>query len=309
MKMIAFELTNAGNLPYATLAKSLDEMTKELPQGFYTTFSTLSGGEKVLGLQAHLRRLYDPARELGLAPSVSESTLRTRLADLARLNLPHESRMRLILTKDDGTIYVGIQPFAPLPDSVYQNGVHAVTSGVSRSDPRIKGTDFIVKSAEQRKLVKGDVFEVLLTRDGKILEGMTSNFYVIASERQRATLAPHASAGEQSPVSSGGLLRADKRRPRNDVKLITARSGILLGVTRRAVLRLARGEGMSIEYRAPSLSGEFDEAFLTSSSRGIVPIISIDGNPVGEGAVGEWTKRLMKAYREYVESKSEKFPG
>ncbi|MCA2001056.1 MAG: aminotransferase class IV [Chloroflexi bacterium] len=271
MNIIAFKITASGNLPLPTQAKSLDEMTKELPEGFYTTFSALAGGTKVLGLQAHLQRLYAPAAESGLKPSVDEAALRVRLAELAKLNLPKESRIRLILTRTDGTVYAGVQPFEPLPDSIYQNGAHVVTSNVSRSNPRIKGTDFIAKSAEQRKLVKGGVFEVLLTRNGKILEGMTSNFYVI----------------------------------RNDATLITARSGILLGVTRRAVLRLARGEGMSIEYRAPEVGGKFDEAFLTSSSRGIVPIVSIDNQAVGRGSVGKWTKRLMKAYREYVERKAE----
>ncbi|CAG0969107.1 putative branched-chain-amino-acid aminotransferase [Anaerolineales bacterium] len=302
MNMIAFKITKSGNLPHATYAKSLDEMTRELPMGFYTTFSTLSGGTKVLGLHTHLQRLYIPALELGLVPSVNESTLRIRLAELAKTNLPKESRIRLILTKDNGTIYVGIQPFEPLPESVYYDGVHVITSNVSRSDPRIKGTDFITQSAEQRKLVKGDVFEVLLTHDGKILEGMTSNFYVIARAKPEA-ISKHA----------GRLLRRQERPARNDVTLITAQKGILLGVTRRAVLRLARGEGMSIEYRAPEANGNFDEAFLTSSSRGVVPIVSIDGSPVGEGrrraepveAVGDWTKRLMKAYREYVERKAE----
>ena len=88
--------------------------------------------------------------------------------------------------------------------------------------------------------------------------------------------------------------------------MITARTGILLGVTRRVVLRLARGEGMGIIYRAPRMDENFAEAFLTSSSRGIVPIVSIDGIGVGEGTVGAWTKRLSLAYQAYVEERSEK---
>ena len=272
MNILAFKITPAGSLPHKTQTRTLDEMTRELPQGFYTTFSTLSNATKVMGLHAHLQRLYVPALELGLVPAVDESTLRNRIADLAKMNLPKESRIRLILTKDSGTVYAGIQLFQPLPQSVYRDGVHVITSHVSRSDPRIKGTDFIAKSAEQRKLVRGNVFEVLLSDDGKILEGMTSNFYAV----------------------KGNML-------------VTAQKGILLGVTRRAVLRLARGEGMSIEYRAPryAVGGKFDEAFLTSSSRGVVPIVSIDGSPVGEGKAGEWTKRLMKVHREYVERKAE----
>lgn len=270
MNMTAFKIIKSGNLPLSTQAKTLDEMTRELPQGFYTTFSILSSGTKVLGLRAHLQRLYIPAAELGLFPSVDESTLRTRLADLVKMNLPRESRVRLILTGDDGTVYVCIQPFEPLPESVYREGVHVITSSIARSDPRIKGTDFIAKSVEQRKLVRGNVFEILLTHHGKILEGMTSNFYAV---RGRA--------------------------------LITARSGILLGVTRRAVLRLARGEGMSIEYRSPAISEKFDEAFLTSSSRGVVPIVSINESPVGQGRVGDWGKKLSQAYQTYVKERSE----
>ena len=88
--------------------------------------------------------------------------------------------------------------------------------------------------------------------------------------------------------------------------LVTAQDGILLGVTRHVILGLARGEGMSIEYRAPKVNEKFDEAFLTSSSRGVVPIISIDNKPVGQGRVGKWTKMLSKAYQAYVEERSEK---
>jgi len=211
MNMLAFKITQAGNLPHQTQAKTLDEMTRELPQGFYTTFSTLSNGTKVMGLHAHLQRLYAPAVEQGLVPSVDESTLRSRLADIVKLNLPKESRVRLILTKNDGTIYAGVQPFEPPPKSIYENGVKVISAELARQSPRVKDTGFISSSVDQRKQVGGDVFEVLLVKNGKILEGMTSNFYAIKGRT-----------------------------------LITAQSGILLGVTRRAVLRLARGEGMSI---------------------------------------------------------------
>jgi branched-chain amino acid aminotransferase len=88
--------------------------------------------------------------------------------------------------------------------------------------------------------------------------------------------------------------------------LITAQSGILLGVTRRVILRLARGQGISIEYRAPKLSEYFSEAFLTSSSRGVAPIVFIDNKPVGQGRVGKWTQMLSKAYQAYVKERSEK---
>lgn len=251
-------------------ASTLDGLTASLSDGFYTTFSTLSGGARVLGLSAHLKRLYEPAQNLGLHPSVASKKIREYIAELTRQNLPNESRLRLILTKDTGDVYIGIQPFVPVPEAVYRDGVHVITREMARHDPRIKGTDFIAQSAEQRKLVKDDVYEILLVRNGKILEGMTSNFYAI-----------------------------------NGKTLITAQKGILLGVTRRVVLRLTRGQGMSIEYRSPGVDENFDEAFLTSSSRGVVPIVKINCKPVGQGRAGAWAKALSLAYQAYVIERSE----
>ena len=276
MSILEFKIEMAGNLPIQTRAKTLDEMTRHLPQGFYTTFSTLSHGTKVLGLHAHLQRLYVPALGQGLIPSIDEATLRTRIAELAKENLPKESRIRLILTKNDGAVYVGIQLFERIPKQIYENGVKVVTAELARQAPRIKDTGFISSSIEERKQLGRDVFEVLLTKHGHILEGMTSNFYAIKGKT-----------------------------------LITAQDGILLGVTRHAILGLARGEGMSIRvaYRPPNVGEKFDEAFLTSSSRGVVPIISIDNLPVGQGRVGKWTQMLSKAYQAYVEERSEKIVG
>ena len=284
MSVHGFRLSPSRLIPLDLPASSLDGLTGSVSDGFYSTFATLSGGTRVLGLSAHLKRLYAPASDLRLHPSVSETALRRHIANLAHENLPAESRIRIILTRDTGDIYIGIQPFAPLPDSIYKKGVNCLTAEMARHDPRIKGTDFIAKSAEQRKRVQGDVFEILMTRRGGILEGMTSNFY--------AVLIP-----QDSPCDSQNLFCG---------VLITAQKGILPGVTRRAVLRLARGEGMSIEYRPPRMDEEFDEAFLTSSSRGVVPIVKIDGRRVGQGKPGAWTKTLSLAYQAYVGERSEK---
>jgi branched-subunit amino acid aminotransferase/4-amino-4-deoxychorismate lyase len=299
MTITCHQLTPGGIIPLGISASTLDDMTRELPQGFYTTFTTLARGTKVLGLRDHLRRLYLPARELNLTPAVDEKTLRECVTALVKENLPGESRVRLILTKDGGEVFAGIQPFIPPPRAVYENGVRVVTTELARHDPRIKDTNFIAESLAQRRLLGGDIFEVLLTRNGKILEGMTSNFYVIKhviASRQ----------AKQSQPSNRGLLR--RFAPRNDMAtLITARQGILPGVTRNVVLQLAKGEGIQIEYRPPRVAPreDFDEAFLTSSSRGVVPVVQIDERAVGEGRAGAWTKALGKAYQAYVEERSE----
>lgn len=319
MTIKCYQLTPDGITPLAISASTLDEMTRALPRGFYTTFTTLAGGTKVLSLRDHLQRLYIPAQEMNLTPAVDEKDLRKHLAALAGENLPKESRLRLILTKENGEVYVGAEPFEPLPESVYRNGVRVVTTRMARHDPRIKDTYFIAESLAQRKLLGGDVFEVLLTKNGRILEGMTSNFYavkyVIANRWSNggAAGAPYRDqAAKQSQPSSGELLTtswrtsAGDRRPHNDITLITACQGILHGVTRSVVLKLAKREGLRVEYRAPRVDEYFDEAFLTSSSRGVVPVIQIDGELVGQGRVGEVARQLSKSYQMYLQTHAER---
>ncbi len=302
MSVTTYKLTHNRILEFSSSrAFSLDEMTRALPPGFYTTFTTLNGGTRALGLRSHLDRLYIPAGRMNLHP-VSEGTLRKHLAGLVKQNLPRESRVRLILTKDSGDIFIAVQPFIPLPETVYKSGAHVVTTEMARHDPRIKDTNFISESLTQRKQIQGDIFEVLLAKNGKILEGLTSNFYAVKHVIARKSEATTKQSSGRQEIAS-----RHSSATRNDMaSLITARHGILPGVTRRVVLRLARGEGMSIEYRAPGLGERFDEAFLTSSSRGIVPIVMIDGKSVGEGEVGAWTKFLRKAYQAYIEERSER---
>jgi branched-chain amino acid aminotransferase len=270
--MITFQLTHNGARELPLQAASLDVASRQLPQGLYTTFRTCARGKKALGLQAHLERLYHPAAAQNVRPDVSEAELRRFLAETCSA-METESRVRLTLGVSDqpGAVFVTIEPFTPLSPETYRRGVKVVSAETARRSPRLKSTAFIQSSVDLRQRVKNDIFEVLLCRNGKVLEGMTSNFYAIQ-------------AG----------------------KLITSRNGILLGVTRRAVIRLARGEGLEVEYRAPALDEPLDESFLTSSSRGVVPIIKINDRMVGQGRPGEWTKRLVAAYDAYLEKHAQK---
>ncbi|MBN2501155.1 MAG: aminotransferase class IV family protein [Anaerolineales bacterium] len=267
--ILAYELTANGERALDIQADSPDGLTRQLPSGFYTTFRTLAAGTKVLNLRSHLDRLYTPAAAQGIRPAVAREELRRALARLVRQNAPGESRIRLILSASDspGAMYAILEPFQPLAAVIYQNGIRVICLHLERATPRLKSTTFIERSQPARQLVQGDTIEVLLMRSGRILEGMTSNFFYV-----------------------------------KDGKLGTARKNILLGVTRRTVLRVARGSGLDIVYR--SLKREqvpaLDEAFITSSSRGIVPVVQIDDMTVGEGRPGSVTKKLSNAYNEYV---------
>lgn len=241
---------------------SLDAITRQLPDGFYSTFRTYDGCTRVIGLTAHLRRL----------PNIDASTLRRKLLPLLEPYSATEARVRVMETKQ-GELYIAIEPLKILPPDIYQAGVRVETTSVQRHDPRIKSTTFISASEEERKhLAQAGIFEALLVKNRKILEGMTSNFFYIIDE-----------------------------------VLYTAQRDILLGVTRTMVIRAARSQGIEVRYRPLKLDQlpAVDEAFITSSSRGIVPVIQIDTIKVGQGYVGALTKKLMQAYADYVSAKAE----
>ena len=246
---------------------SLDAVTRQLPDGYYSTFRTFDGCARVIGLSAHLRRL----------PNADASFLRGSLIQLLQPFRATEARARVMETKRGG-FYISIEPLKLLPREIYENGVRVETTTLHRDDPRAKSTAFIGQSDEERKhIAQEGIFEALLVKDGKILEGMTSNFFFV---------------GQIANLSYIG----------------TAQRNILLGVTRTMVIRAARGRGLEVRFsplRLDQLS-RVKEAFITSSSRGVVPVIQIDDERVGQGSPGKITKSLMKAYDEYVLKHAEK---
>jgi len=246
---------------------SLDAITRQLPDGYYSTFRTFAGCTRVNGLSAHLRRL----------PNVDASSLRRNLIQLLEPYRPGETRVRVLETKR-GQFYIAIEPLKLLPLAVYEKGVRVETTAIHRNDPRIKSTAFITTSDEERKhIAQAGIFEALLTKNGKILEGMTSNFFYFLRSAQ----------GEI---------------------LYTAQRDILLGVTRQTVIRVARSRGVEVKYQPLKLDQlpAVKEAFITSSSRGIVPVIQIDAVTIGEGSPGKLTTMLMTASESDVLKRAEK---
>ena len=85
--------------------------------------------------------------------------------------------------------------------------------------------------------------------------------------------------------------------PPNDV-------GSLYGVTQRAVIELARKNGIEFAYEKirPEQLYDAEECFLTGTAAEIIPVIEIDGKKIGTGRPGKRTKELMKDFRESVDS-------
>jgi branched-chain amino acid aminotransferase len=162
---------------------------------------------------------------------------------------------------------VAIEPFAPLPKRFYEEGVACLTLEVRRDNPHAKDTRFIATAQGAYGRLPAGVEEGLIVGDdGALLEGLSSNFFAVLD----------------------GALRTEEERA-------------LIGVTRSLVLEVARGL-MPVERRAVPRDElpRVDEAFVTSVSREVLPVVRIDGQPVGDGRVGPKVRGIMAAFAELV---------
>lgn len=260
--MFAYRLTSQGAQALAPASLSLDELTSSLG-GLYTTFRTWENGKRFLGLNLHLKRLYRGQGQPGLSPQEMETGLRRLIETLAPSG---ELRVRLVsaLAPAQGCFAL-LEPFTPPEASLYLKGARVISVYLPRPRPQLKTTAFLKSAAALRAGFAPGIYEAIrLNRAGRALEGLSSNFYLV-----------------------------------RDGIIFTAGRGVLAGVTRSIILRLARRLGLQVELTAPDLRQPFDEAFLSSSSRGAMPIVEVDGQVVGSGLPGPLTQRIMDNLLDY----------
>jgi branched-chain amino acid aminotransferase len=255
-------------------ANSLDKISQLLPGGSYTTFRTYYGSH-VIRLTEHLTRLHSAARIIERNHfNLDIKAIRTALQDAIKFapGSDHRIRLTLDLEQQPGRIYIALEELTPLPPSSYQKGVKTVTCGVHRLVPKAKLTNFIASASEIRGQLPEQVHEALMVFENKILEGLSSNFFAI-----------------------------------KDGTVWTAEEGVLSGVTRSVVLDEIRQEGIPLHLWALPVADVpvIQEAFITSSSRGILPVVAIDDQQIGSGVPGPITMRLHQRYLQRIEDELE----
>ncbi len=157
------------------------------------------------------------------------------------------------------------------PLRLASDGVRAVTVAAVRDLPQVKATSYLTAITARRQAIEQAADEALLTTaDGNILEGTSTNVFAVVA----GTLVT-------PPV----------------------RDGLLAGVTRAVILELATAHNLPHEVRSLHVDELLaaEEAFVTASVRGIVPLVQVDGQPIGAlTSPGSITARLIDAYHDAV---------
>ena len=244
-------------------------------------------GGRPFELMEHLGRLDWSARRVFIQLPVSLETLREEVEEtLAQAN-NSESFVRVMVTRGQGVM--GLDPSAsehPLrviivdrleapPASAYEQGISVITFQTQRfgdatAAAGAKVANYLVAVLAMREARAAGALEALITdHTGKIVEGSTSNVFAVL----KTTL--------MTPPES---------------------AGILPGITRARVIQAAQALGLTVAYQALDREAveACDELFVCSSVRELLPVVRVDGRPVGSGAPGPVTLALLREFREKV---------
>jgi branched-chain amino acid aminotransferase len=253
--------------------------------GIFEGMRSYSG--KVFRLREHMDRLYESARAICLQIPISKEQMETDVIETLRRNNLSDAYIRLVVTRGAGSL--GLDPnrtshpqviiiadhIALYPAEYYESGLKIITAATIRNhpaalSPRVKSLNYLNNiMAKIEGLQAGCVEALMLNHKGEVAECTGDNIFIIKREQ---VLTPPKDAG------------------------------ILEGITRNAVLGLARS--LDIPAHEVTLTRHdllvADECFLTGSAAEVIPVISIDGRPIGDGKVGPITKKLMAEFKALV---------
>lgn len=267
-----------------------DASVHVLDPGFRTgegVFETMRAyGDHVFRLDAHLTRAAAGADRLGFAPPTRDemaAAVRSVVAATRRaLDDPDDLVVRMTLTPGP------LDPAADWPlrslgrptmvvtthrlvldPAIHGAGITAVCVPWVRTHPEVKTVSYLASTLARRRAAAAGADEALLTDDdGTVAEGAGSNVFAVV-----------------------------------DGHLVTPDAGVLPGVTRDVVLDVAEAVGHPVVRRdltRDELLGA-SEAFVTASTREVVPLVRVDDQPIGDGSPGSVTTAVLAAYRAEVE--------
>lgn len=247
-------------------------------------------------LDEHLDRLERSAASL-VMHTPPRAAIRAAVVETLAASKLDDAYIRIVVTRgageialdpaaaDEPRLVVIVRPPKLPPPEAYRDGVEVAIVGRTRYapgvptstiDPQVKSGNYLGSVMAVAEARKRNAYEAILCDNvGRITEGSSSNFF----------------------VARGGWVTT----PPLSV-------GLLEGITRRKVMQLFAQEKIRCAEQPLwpiDLQGA-DEAFLTSSVRGVVPIARVDGAPVGDGKPGPITRRVMQAYDALVRAATPK---
>lgn len=269
---------NGRYLPHQQASVHIEDRGLQFADGVYEVIAVRSGG--FVDEAPHLRRLHRSLDELCIMPPMADAAMKAVMRETVRRNRVVNGIIYIQITRGaaprDFPFPPGVRPSLimmartqrPLDPKIFERGVRVITvPDIRWARPDVKSVALLPNALGKQRAKEAGAYEAWqVDRDGNVTEGTSSNAWIVT--------------------------------PRNEIVTRQADHGILNGVTRLGVLRVARNAGLTVAERAFSVTEAkaAHEAFLTSTTNFVLPIVRIDEAMVGEGKPGEIVRRLRALY-------------
>jgi len=258
--------------------------------GVFEGIRTYNG--KVFQCQAHVDRLFDSARQIRLTIPYTKQEITQAIEETLAANDLTDAYIRLVVTRGEGglglspnrcpspSVFIITDQIALYPAEMYRDGMAVIIAKTIRTSPRmlspaIKSLNYLNNIIANIEAIEAGVAEaIMLNEHGNVAECTGDNIFLV----------------------SGGVLATPP-----------VSAGILEGITRTVVIRLAEQLGIDVEQKdiLPGQIYTADECFLTGTAAEVIAVTKVNGRTIGDGKPGPMTSKLLKAFRSYIASGEE----
>lgn len=273
---------NGRYVPHKRAVVSVDDRGYVFSDGIYEVAAVQNG--IILDWELHLKRLHRSLGAVKIAAPCSDAALRNIIHQVMAHNGMENGYFYIQVTRGVAprahafpkkpvrpSLMVSVLSMKPPTAKEYKEGVAVIT----RTDLRwlrrdIKSISLLPNIMAKQEAVEHKVKEAwLVMPDGNISEGSSTNAFIVTQE---------------------GVIRTHP-----------ADNSILGGITRDVLLMLARKDGINIDETPFTCDdvARAAEAFLSSTTAGALPVVTIDGKKIGSGTPGPVTKRLIELFNEH----------
>ena len=283
MSRIAY--VNGQYVPHQDAAVHIEDRGYQFADGVYEVFAVHQGS--LIGEQGHMDRLDHSLSELRIDWSMSRRALSVIVREIARRNRVRDGLVYLQITRGVArrdhpfpadtmsALVLTARRMPSLDKEQLRKGVDVITiPDIRWARHDIKSVSLLPNILGKQQAREAGAYEAwMVGADGMVTEGTSSNAWIVSKD--------------------GELLTHNTSH------------GILNGITRLSVLEAAAEAGIKFSERPFSVDEAMQakEAFVTSSTSHVKAVTVIDGQPVGNGHVGELTSRMLDLYVDFIEAK------